>query len=80
VTKLRVLVVEDNPVVTEMIRRLLEKSDYLTAGQAATGEVAVEMAGRLKPDLGRMDVQLAGQMGGGEATGLIWSQFHIPIV
>jgi len=80
VTKLRVLVVEDNPVVTEMIRRLLEKSHYLTAGQAVTGEMAVEMAGRLKPDLVLMDVQLAGDMDGIEATGLIWRQFHIPIV
>jgi len=34
----------------------------------------------LKPDLVLMDVQLAGEMDGIEATGLIWSQFHIPIV
>ena len=63
-----------------MIRRFLERSHYLTAGQATTGEAAVEMAGKLKPDLVLMDVQLAGEMDGIEATGLIWSQFHIPIV
>jgi PAS domain S-box-containing protein len=80
VNKLRVLVVEDNPVVAGMIRHFLEKSHYLTAGPAATGEAAVEMAGELKPDLVLMDVQLAGEMDGIEATGLIWSQFQIPIV
>ena len=74
------LVVEDNPVVSEMIQYFLKKSDYLTAGLATTGEAALEMAGRLKPDLALMDVQLAGAMDGIETAALMWSRFHIPIV
>ncbi len=43
------------------------------------GDSAVEMAGKVKPDLALMDVRLAGDMDGIEATA-IWRQFHIPIV
>jgi DNA-binding NarL/FixJ family response regulator len=52
-----VLLVENNPVVAGMIQRFLEKSNYLTAGPAVTGEAAVEMAGTLKPDLVRLDLE-----------------------
>src|SRR5437870_1363294 len=63
-----------------MIRHFLNKSNCLIAGVAATGEEAVEMAGRLMPDLALMDVQLAGAMDGIEAAGLIWDRFRIPVV
>ena len=72
--------VEDDPVAAGMIRHFLNKSGCLIAGTAMTGEEAVEIAGRTKPDLALMDVQLACAMDGIEAGGLIWSQFGIPVV
>jgi PAS domain S-box-containing protein len=80
VQKPRVLVIEDNPVIAQMIQHFLRKSDYSIAGTAPTGEQAVAMAGELKPDLALMDVELAGEMDGIEAAGLIWERFHIPVV
>jgi PAS domain S-box-containing protein len=80
VTKPRVLVVEDSPVIAGMIRHFLTNCDYSIAGIVTTGEEAVEMAGQSKPDLVLMDVELAGQMDGIEAAALIWNRFHIPVV
>jgi PAS domain S-box-containing protein len=76
----RVLVVEDNPVIAETIRHFLNKCDYSIAGMAPTGEQAVELAGTLKPDLVLMDVELAAEMAGIEAAGLIWSRFQSPVI
>ena len=78
--KTRVLVVEDNQVIAEIIQHFLRKSDYVVAGMATTGEQAVAMAGELKPDLVLMDVELAGEMNGIEAAWLIWERFHLPVV
>src|SRR5207249_2624233 len=56
------------------------KSDYSVACMVTSGEQAVEVVGESKPDIVLMDVQLAGEMDGVEAAGLIWNQFHIPVV
>jgi PAS domain S-box-containing protein len=80
VKKSSVLVVEDNPINAQMIQHFLRQGDYLVVGTAPTGEQAVSMAGELKPDLALMDVELAGEMDGIEAGGLIWERFHIPVV
>jgi PAS domain S-box-containing protein len=74
------LVVEDNPVIAQMIRHYLKKCDYSIAGAVVTGEEAVEMAGALRPDLVLMDVELAGKIDGIEAAGSIWNQSRIPVV
>ena len=63
-SKPTILVVEDNPVISSMIRRFLTKSDYEIAGMVTTGEEAVRLAGQLRPSLALMDVQLAGKMDG----------------
>jgi two-component system cell cycle sensor histidine kinase/response regulator CckA len=77
---LRILVVEDNPVVAGMIRHFLDKSDYTIAGIVTTGEEAVAVAGESTPDLILMDVLLAGRMDGIEAAAIIWRNFQIPVV
>jgi two-component system, cell cycle sensor histidine kinase and response regulator CckA len=80
VNKPRVLVVEDSPVISEMIQHYLKKCDYVVAGAVTTGEAAVEIAAELEPDLVLMDIELAAEMDGTQAAGLIWDRFHIPVV
>ena len=75
-TKPRVLVVEDNPVVAAMIRHYLDKSEYVVAGMVTSGEEAIVMAGECRPDLALMDVELAGPMDGIEAADFIWRRFQ----
>ena len=62
----RILVVEDNETNLYLIRFMLEKSGYEVI-EAREGAVGVELAGKEKPDLILMDVQLP-DMDGLEAT------------
>ncbi|GAB2459869.1 response regulator [Streptosporangium sandarakinum] len=66
---IRILLVDDHPVVRSGLRAMLAgQDDFELAGQAATGEEAVEMARRLSPDVVLMDLRLGPGMHGGEAT------------
>ena len=53
---------------------------YEVTGTAMTGEKAVEQAGRDRPDVVLMDIKLAGEMDGREATEKIWELYQIPVV
>ena len=79
-TKARVLVVEDESIVSLEIQSRLRRLGYKVAGVVDTAEKAVEMADRLKPDLVLMDIQLKGQMDGVEAAAQIGDHLKIPVV
>lgn len=65
---IRILVVDDNKLMREGLRNVLgEQQDLKVVGEAATGEAAVSLARRLKPDIVLMDINMPG-MGGIEAT------------
>ncbi len=62
--ELRVLVVDDEPLVREGIRALLEREvDVRMLGEARDGKEAVERIRELRPDLVLLDVQMPGMDG-----------------
>ena len=62
--ELRVLVVDDEPLVREGIRLLLEREvDVRILADARNGEEAVERIRELRPDLVLLDVQMPGMDG-----------------
>jgi two-component system, LytTR family, response regulator len=64
VAELRVLVVDDEPLVREGIRALLEReADVRILGEARNGKEAVERIRGLRPDLVLLDVQMPGMDG-----------------
>ena len=64
----RVLLVDDHPVVRAGLRALLETTGHMeVVGEAASGEEAVEQARTLEPDIVIMDLALPG-MDGVQAT------------
>jgi DNA-binding NarL/FixJ family response regulator len=68
VTKLRVLLVDDHPIVRGGLRVLIEtQPDMEVVGEAADGTAAVRDALGLRPDVVVMDVSMPG-LGGAEAT------------
>jgi len=73
---LRVLLVDDHPLVRHGIVQLLRKASRVeVVGEAGTGEEAVEIARRLRPDVVLMDVEMPG-MGGLAATRQIHEMDH----
>ncbi|MEV6348749.1 chemotaxis-specific protein-glutamate methyltransferase CheB [Actinoplanes sp. NPDC051851] len=77
---IRVLVVEDSMTMRHHLREALAADpELLVAGEAVSGEQAVEMAGRLRPDVITMDMMLPG-ISGLEATEHIMAEHPIPIL
>jgi DNA-binding NarL/FixJ family response regulator len=65
---IRILLVDDHALVREGTRRLLEmESDVLVVAEASSGEEAIELTRKLRPDIAVMDIAMPG-MGGIEAT------------
>ncbi len=79
-TKKRILIVEDQGITAMDEQQIMRDLGYEVTGIAMTGEVAVEQAGRDRPDLVLMDIILAGEMDGREATEKIWELYQIPVV
>jgi DNA-binding NarL/FixJ family response regulator len=67
-TPLRILIVDDHAVVRRGVRSLLESQPgWEISGEAATGREAVDLAGRLRPDVVVMDLSLP-ELNGLDAT------------
>jgi AmiR/NasT family two-component response regulator len=75
----RVLIVEDECLVGEMIRRLLESTGCTIAALATNGHDAVEMTQTIRPDVVLMDIGLP-DMDGIEAARRIQERCPTPIV
>lgn len=77
---IKVLVVEDESIVSKDIQNSLVKLGYTVVGSAATGERAIELANEVKPDIVLMDIMLKGAMNGIEAADIIRKSLRIPII
>ena len=58
-----VLVVDDHPLTREALAALLGQHGFAVVGQAADGEEAIELAGRLHPRLVLLDLSMPGLPG-----------------
>lgn len=67
---IRVLVVDDQPLVRQAVRAILADGGAEVVGEAADGRAAVELTSTLRPDVVLMDIRMPG-MDGIEATSLI---------
>ena len=76
----RILVVEDEVIVADDIRRSLKNLGYDVPSIVSSGEAAIKKAEEDRPDLVLMDIMLQGKMDGIEAAGNIISRFDIPVV
>src|SRR5262249_43114985 len=76
----RILIVEDESVIATTLQRTLTQMAYDVIDWVPTGEAAIELAERDRPDLVLMDIHLAGTLNGIEAARRIWESLQIPIV
>ncbi|GAM10260.1 chemotaxis response regulator protein-glutamate methylesterase [Geobacter sp. OR-1] len=77
---IKVLVVDDSPVVREFVTNILNSTpDIRVIGTAANGEEAIEAVRDNKPDVVTMDVHMP-KMDGFEATRIIMETVPVPIV
>ena len=76
----KVLIVDDEVVVAEDIRRQLRSLGYTVVGVASSGADAIRLGGEHRPDLILMDIKLKGSMDGIEAARSIQERFDIPVI
>ncbi len=76
----KILIVEDEMLISMEIKQKLRTMGYDVAGQAITGESAIQKAGETKPDLILMDIRLKGEMDGIAAAKRIMELYDIPII
>jgi two-component system chemotaxis response regulator CheB len=77
---IRVLVVDDSPILRQLIWSILESDpDLQVVGQARNGEEAVALCQRLEPDIITMDIRMP-KMNGFQAIRRIMAESPRPIV
>ena len=64
---MRLLIADDHALFRQSLRALLESRGIEVVGEAVDGRQAIELAGRLKPDIVLMDLGMP-ELGGLEAT------------
>jgi len=76
----RILIADDEWLTRTEVAEMLTALGYEVAGQAESGQEAVDMAREQKPDLIIMDVVLPGEMDGIAAAEKIKAELDIPII
>jgi len=76
----KVLIVEDDAIAGIDVQAALERTGYDVAGVADSGEAALAFLNKVPADLVLMDIQLAGDLNGGETARIIAQRFDSPVV
>jgi CheY-like chemotaxis protein len=77
---IRILVAEDDRIISRDIEYTLESFGYHVCAVAGSGEECIEKALYFQPDLVLMDIKLKGSMDGMSAAQQIYDRFQIPVV
>jgi diguanylate cyclase (GGDEF)-like protein/PAS domain S-box-containing protein len=75
-----VLIVEDEAILALDLGHRLKRLGYSVVGVAQTGEDALDMTGRLRPDLILMDIMLPGELDGIETARSVRREFDLPVI
>lgn len=79
-SEIRVLIIEDEPLIAEDIACSLNALDYVVAGIAYDSEKALDFLMNRTPDLAILDIQIKGTMDGIDIASLIQEKFRIPFI
>jgi CheY-like chemotaxis protein len=78
--KKKILIVEDEMIIAEDLKRLLLKSGYDVTDIVTSGEAALNAVKESKPDLIFMDIVIEGEINGIDAAKQIHDKYKMPII
>ena len=79
-TKLNILIVEDEILVATDIEESLDSLGYNVQNSVAYGQAAIDEVEKRLPDIILMDIMLKGEMTGIEAANIIRKKHDVPII
>ena len=77
---IRVLIVEDEPLIAEDIAQGLEKNEFLVSAVVYSKQDAIEQLNTNLPDMVLLDINLSGEMSGIEIAEKINTLYNIPFI
>lgn len=77
---LRILIVEDEPIISDDIEFTLLSQHYDIAGKAYSSAQALDMLMNRYPDLVLLDISIKGDKDGIDIAGIIREKYHIPFI
>ena len=75
-----ILIVDDSPTTSKLIKLHLQNLGYEISSIANTAEDALHLIENNRPDLVLMDIRLGEGMNGIEAADIIMNKFDIPVI
>ena len=75
---LRIMIVEDEQLIALDLQDILESAGHTVVGHATTMRSAVKLAGKSKPDVALMDMELKDGSNGMDAAQAISDKFGVP--
>lgn len=79
-SSLRILVVEDDHMISESLSDILIMLGHEVVGVAENADEAIEVCNEKKPELALLDIQLGGDLDGVELSEIINQQFNLPFI
>ena len=79
-SQIRVLVVEDEPLIAEDIRETLDNIDFLVSGVSYDDETALKELSENTPDIALLDVNLGCELDGIDIAEIINKEYKIPFI
>ncbi len=76
----RVLIVEDEPIISDDIESTLLANDYDIAGKAYSSTQALDMLINRSPDLVLLDIAIKGDKDGIDIAAIIREKYHLPFI
>lgn len=79
-SKINILIVEDEAIVARDIQQSLRKSGYNVTEIVASGEMALKSIAEFQPDLIMLDIMLKGSMSGVDVSEVVKKNYNIPVI
>lgn len=77
---IKILIVEDEPLIAEDLVDLLERADYHVLGIAYKAETALKKLQTYTPDIVLLDINLNGKLSGIDVAHLINKHYQLPFI
>ena len=77
---IKVLIVEDEPIIAEDLNSFLREEGFRVAGVAHKGEEALDMLSTRNPNFAILDINLGNGISGFDIANTIRMKYHIPYI